>query len=449
MKLLGKVSSLLISGLVFFCTISQPISAQETIQNDTNSVEDMYDAGYEIVMEDNNIVQFKSEDKVIMEAEYEGQNRVSKVGQQNCVYVYQDGFLITENRDGEVIEYYNSYDINIDSYRYTGYTVNGEIFNYIYDDNHLIIGITDQNGVEIAKYIYEGLHVTDVLSFNGEEWVSNNDEEFCGNYNRIRSYGTYYDIETGLYYSNGSYDDVIHGKIVGLRENNSYLTEANPFALQIDSEVMPFGYEEQDLEATVWAEALLKNSSFNAAKPSDYYKSSNTATVEIIARLIYGENNVRELDQRAIAWVLLNRYNHHSSQFGSTLREVAIKNYHFIGVNSAVAIKTQSSADARWRDAVYFACLMLTDSSEGCWNVISPKPKGITNQIYFRSASKLGQASHVFESGGKLYVSYGNGKNVEISNACIAGAGTATTVSGLKALCTSSLTHYNVFFYHN
>lgn len=92
MKLLGKVSSLLISGLVFFCTIYQPISAQETIQDDTNSVEDMYDAGYEIVIEDNNIVQFKSEDKVIMEAEYEGQNRVSKVGQQNCVYVYQDGF---------------------------------------------------------------------------------------------------------------------------------------------------------------------------------------------------------------------------------------------------------------------------------------------------------------------------------------------------------------------
>ena len=97
--------------------------------------------------------------------------------------------------------------------------------------------------------------------------------------------------------------------------------------------------------------------------------------------------------------------------------------------------------------AVYLACLMLTDSSESCWNVISPKPNGITNQLYFRSASSLGSTSQIFERGGVLYAHYSSG-NVAISEACIAGEGTATTIAGLKALCTDSLSNYNVFFSH-
>ena len=48
---------------------------------------------------------------------------------------------------------------------------------------------------------------------------------------------------------------------------------------------------------------------------------------------------------------------------------------------------------------------------------------------------------------GKLCVNYGKG-DVPISNACIAGNGTATSISGLKALCTDELKYYNVYFYH-
>ncbi len=92
--------------------------------------------------------------------------------------------------------------------------------------------------------------------------------------------------------------------------------------------------------------------------------------------------------------------------------------------------------------------MILTDSSEGCWNAISPKPTGISNQIYFRSASTLGSTSQIFESNGVLYAHYSGG-DVAISNACIAGQGTANTVNGLKALCTDSLRNYNVYFYHD
>ena len=96
---------------------------------------------------------------------------------------------------------------------------------------------------------------------------------------------------------------------------------------------------------------------------------------------------------------------------------------------------------------MYLACLMLTDSSEGCWNVIAPKPKGISNQIYFRSSGKIGVSNGIFESGGKLYVYYSDGSKT-ITNACISGVGTSTTISGLRSLG-AGMTNYNVFFYHN
>ncbi len=101
-----------------------------------------------------------------------------------------------------------------------------------------------------------------------------------------------------------------------------------------------------------------------------------------------------------------------------------------------------------WKNATYLACLMLTNDSESCWNVISQKPVGITNQYYFRSASKLANSTQIFESGGKLYAHYTSG-DVLIQNVCIAGKGTATTVNGLKSLCTNGTGYYNVFFYHN
>ncbi|MCM1128180.1 MAG: hypothetical protein NC251_13945 [Lachnoclostridium sp.] len=100
-----------------------------------------------------------------------------------------------------------------------------------------------------------------------------------------------------------------------------------------------------------------------------------------------------------------------------------------------------------WRNAVYLACLILTNDSESCWNSISPKPNGITNQLYFRSADTLGTSDGIYEKQGKLYVNYGTG-DVAITNACIAGKGTATTVNALNNLCTGGQKGYNVFYYH-
>lgn len=96
----------------------------------------------------------------------------------------------------------------------------------------------------------------------------------------------------------------------------------------------------------------------------------------------------------------------------------------------------------------YLACLILTNDSEACWNVISAKPKGITNQVYFRSAKSLGNTSQIYQKGEQLYAHYAEG-DVAISNACIAGQGTSTTVKGLQSLCSDGADKYNVFFYHD
>lgn len=211
---------------------------------------------------------------------------------------------------------------------------------------------------------------------------------------------------------------------------------------------MLFGYEVDDYEAEMLAEELLSNSSFNAAKSNGYYsETSSTTTEEIIARLIYGENNKRTLDQRAIAWVLLNRYHYNPAQFGATLRDVATKKSAFAGLDNAAAKQAQNPSDSKWSNAVYLACLLCTNDTEACWKSIAPKPTGITNQTYFRSASSLGESNQIFEKNGVLYAYYKSG-SVAIENACIAGKGTATTIKGLKEYCTEGVGNYNVFFYH-
>lgn len=405
----------------------------------------IYDAGYTIVKDqEGNICTFSLDDKIIIAASYENGKRIHKEGDTSCDFTYTDGMLTSENRDGKQINYCYEYVEDIGANRYTGFCYDGNIYLYIYDDQEKIVGISDDKGHIISKYIYDKLNNITVLSEKEGIWVENATPEFIGNYNNIRWMGCYYDKETGLYYSNGVYDDICTGKIVGLKENESILSEENPFKDFVEVYSVD-GYEETELVAEMWAQELLSSSSFNGSKASGYYQNSSITTVEIVARLIYGENTSNTLDQRAIAWVILNRY--YSSRFPSTIREITANENQFGGVNSSIGRQAQSSKDSGWRNAVYLACLMLTDCSETCWNSASPKPTGISNQLFFRSANGLGKTTQIYESNGVLYVHYNSG-DVVISNVCIAGKGTATTINGLEALCTNGKGGHNVFFYH-
>lgn len=440
-----KIKVLVASFLLCFLVFAENavwISADEVQQYG------IFDAGYDLVIEDGNIVEVSKNGTIVVSAEYIDGLRVLKNGQYSAQFTYEDRYIVNEVRDGNSIEYFFEYDENCDM-RYSGFIFAGNTYNYIWDDEGKIVGISDESKNEMARYAYDNLAVVGVYELVGNEWKANGDENFIGNFNKIRSYGAYFDDETGWYYSNGVYNDVCENKIVGLKDNNPHYTETNPFPETANEGIMLLGYEEDDYEAEMLADELLSNSNFNAAKTSGYYSNSSTSTEEIIARLIYGENNKRTLDQRAIAWVLLNRYHYNPARFGYTFREIAADPNEFNGVNSALARQAQNPSDTKWSNAVYLACLICINDTEACWNSISPKPTGITNQTYFRSASSIGDRTQVYEENGVLYAYYADtGVSMAIENACIAGVGTATTEDGLKALCTEALKNYNVYFYH-
>ncbi len=427
------------------CAFFAPLTARaQGIIVENNQV---YDAGYELTIQNSNITKFEVLGRTLVEAEYTDGKRTYKKGNSESVFEYDGALLTSEVRDGKLIIYHNEYDYTSATNKYIGFSINGNSFDYIYDDDGLIVGIVDEFGNLIARYVYTGNAISEIYVYESGTLTSNDESESIGVYNKIRAYGYYYDDETDLYYSNGLYENLTVGKVVGLVENDDCLVACNPFAGETEEGIMLLGYEEQDLEAELWADELLNNSTFNGSRTSGYYLENTTTTVEIIARLIYGENNKRTLDQRAIAWVILNRYNHHPNRFGNSIRSIVANSIQFNGVDSALGRQAKSANDFYWRHAVYLACLILTDNSESCWNSISPKPIGITNQVYFRAASRIGDHSQIFESNNILYAHYRSG-DVAITNACIAGKGTATSENGLRQLCTGSIGDYNVFFYH-
>ena len=65
-----------------------------------------------------------------------------------------------------------------------------------------IIGIYNEYGKEVARYIYDAYGNHKVLDEYG---IINNNATFIGNINPFRYKGYYYDVETGFYYCNSRY----------------------------------------------------------------------------------------------------------------------------------------------------------------------------------------------------------------------------------------------------
>ena len=434
----------------FFCGLGAAFLILGTMTlsvNAENIREEIHEGDMVCVIEDNNIAHVEKNGNVIVSMLYENGYRCEKEGVVHSTYVYEDGFLVQENRDNFIIEYDVQFVEEIDNLGYHGFCINGKNYQYLWNDQGLITGIIDEIGIQVALYVYDGIELEAVMEMQDGQWIKTDSQDFIGNYNKIRCYGDYYDDETGWYYTGSIYHDVIQGKVIGLEENDEYLTEENPFISEYNEGIMLLGYEADDYAAEMWAEELLSNSTFNAAKNSGWHLNSSASTVSIIARALYGENTSNLTDQRAMSWIILNRYYAQSSEFGFGIREIVAKPYQFDGLYANVSLKAKSSTDQGWRHAVYLACLMCTNSDAACWNSVSQKPLGISNQRYFRSANTLGSTSQIYEENGQLYAHY-NTKNVAISNACIAGKGVSTTVAGLRALCESDVSKYNVFFYH-
>ena len=168
-----------------------------------------------------------SYDSVNYSYDANGIRRTKEITQQDGTvktYFFTNGTQILGQYDGNLMLFYYGVE------GVTGFNYDG--IEYTYKKNILgdIIGIYDNTGEEIVKYIYEGFgdYSCRILSNNGkyidiEEIVEYNDiseklvlenRKFISEINPFRYRGYYYDVETGLYYLNSRYYDPSTGRFI-------------------------------------------------------------------------------------------------------------------------------------------------------------------------------------------------------------------------------------------
>ena len=103
-----------------------PVHAQEEAGK-------VYDGGYDLSIANGEVLQVSDEGTVILTATYDEGNRTTKSGYTNCLFVYDDGFLVQENREGTCITYNTAYIEELDAINYTGFSIGDESYTYIWD----------------------------------------------------------------------------------------------------------------------------------------------------------------------------------------------------------------------------------------------------------------------------------------------------------------------------
>lgn len=130
-----------------------------------------------------------------------------------------------------------------------------------------------------------------------------------------------------------------------------------------------------------WAYALLHNSSTygQALTSSTWYNS--VSDVELLARIIYTENETNTVDQTAVAWVIINRRNY-GNGFPSTYRGIVTQSGQFESLTSSRAKTAKSNTDNGWCHATWLACALLSTTSTSDYMSLFGKPYGIDNQLF-------------------------------------------------------------------
>ena len=125
--------------------------------------------------------------------------RYKKVNNGVTTTYYLDGekILGEDRSDGTKLRYF--YDID----GLCGMEYNGTRYNYVRNAYGDIVMLTS-SGLPTAIYYYDAYGNCKVYDVDGNE---NTDSDFLGNINPFRWKGHYYDVESGLYYANGSYYD--------------------------------------------------------------------------------------------------------------------------------------------------------------------------------------------------------------------------------------------------
>lgn len=298
-------------------------------------------------------------------------NRIKKtVNGKEYTYDYDNEQRLIREA-AEDCEIWYLYESLNDRYPY-GFRYLGDIFLYEKDVHGNIIGIKSQDGTGLVNYSFDGnwLLTGYVLT---EEALGNPNADQIAEANSFLGIGCYYDRETGLYY-NGRYYNTVTGTYMGSTGDASVFERER-------TEIMPQASVDYDMEAENWAQDLLNSGSYGEHMEYSGNWFESLSTVEILARLLYGEN----------------------------------------------------TAENRTSEREAIACLlMLTTDKDNVYEVIG-KPAYYTNQVYFFSYRKVYDKRLLSCSGDTLTMTVWNDRIVSVKDVSIIGVGTFDTASNIYA----------------
>ena len=283
-------------------------------------------------------------------------------------YNYNEyGKIVRETQGENIIEYVYQNEVGV----LLSVTYNGIKYSAICDEDGSVIALNDVTGTTIVKYIYDkGIAEIETVNKFIEE------DSFVGEKNKIRWNSLYFDDETSYYYSGGRFINSESGNFV-----DKIIGYESDFSIMRRDRISRMAEE-----VTNWADVLLNGTpNYGASIAAGSNWADGLSDVEVLARLIYAENPYKnKIDQRAITWIVLNRY--YGDGFQDTLREVALaKNQFATSNNGSYDARNPVSGYQPWSDATWLACAILTaDSKEDCAGLFG-RPNGITDQVFFLS----------------------------------------------------------------
>lgn len=211
------------------------------------------------------------------------------VNNENVYYSYtNDGRIESESSKYGTVEYvYNFMQEPL------GFIYENEYYEYQYENGN-ISGIV-KDGECICRYLYHN----DVLdgTYLPYDDIRDDGKDSIGNINGYRYHGEYVDNETGWVYSGGRYIDKVNSRYLdGISQNDitKYIS-ADEITYEILSNIYELDFDMS--QCMMCFEAY----------PSTYAATSAATQINIIARVIYFESNLDQLDQIGVAQVIQNR----------------------------------------------------------------------------------------------------------------------------------------------
>ncbi|MFA5341989.1 MAG: hypothetical protein WC332_09440, partial [Clostridia bacterium] len=219
----------------------------------------------------------------------ESNNRISKKIDNEIIarYEYDNNLLIKEISDNYTLVYfYNEF------YELSGFVYNDSNYYYVKDKNNNITGINDSNGNTIYEYSYDG---NNRVYNDIERKTIDSINDYIGSINKFRYNSNYYDEETGYYYNGLFYYDIINGRL-SVREKDDKVPDLDDIVNKYTNGTK--NWQDTELIVANWHDELMNDPDYG----EDLLNTGNNPwysgldDIEVVARVLYGENSANYYD---------------------------------------------------------------------------------------------------------------------------------------------------------